>query len=137
MKRELDELLCKKYPKMFVNRNKSMQETAMCWGFSCGDGWFNLIDELCDSIQHYIDYNNRPDHPVPQVIVDQVKEKFGTLRFYYHGGNDIIHGMVWFAESMSSRICDKCGHPGTRKSDNGWVYTACEAHSKVGEECND
>ena len=130
MKQELDELLCKKYPKMFVNRNMSMQETAMCWGFSCGDGWFVLIDELCGSIQSYIDLNSRPDRVIPQVIVDQVKEKLGTLRFYYTGGNDLIHGMVWFAESMSGRICDKCGEPGTRQSDNGWVYTVCKSHSK-------
>jgi len=137
MKQELDELLCKKYPKMFVNRNKSMQETAMCWGFGCGDGWFNLIDELCGSIQSYIDLNSRPDRVIPQVTVDQVKEKFGTLRFYYQGGNDLIHGMVWFAESMSGRICVKCGEPGTRQSDNGWVYTACKAHSQSNDECND
>ena len=137
MKQELDELLCKKYPKMFVNRNKSMQETAMCWGFSCGDGWFDLIDELCDSIQSYIDNNSRQDRIIPQVIVEQVKEKFGTLRFYYQGGNDTIHGMVWFAESMSGKICEVCGNPGTRQSGNGWIYTACKAHSQSNDECND
>jgi len=41
MKEELDKLLCERYPKMFVNRDKSMQETAMCWGFDCGDGLFD------------------------------------------------------------------------------------------------
>ena len=39
MKQELDELLCTKYPKMMVNRNKPMMETCMCWGFECGDGF--------------------------------------------------------------------------------------------------
>ena len=129
MKQEFDELLCNKYPKMFVNRNKSMQETAMCWGFSCGDGWFTLIEELCGNIQSYIDNNSRPGRIIPQVTVDQVKEKFGTLRFYYQGGNDVIDGMVWFAESMSGRICEVCGNPGIRQG-TGWVYTACKAHSK-------
>lgn len=136
MKRELDELLCKKYPKMFVDRNKSMQETAMCWGFACGDGWFDLIDELCDSIQSYIDNNSRQDRIIPQVIVEQVKEKLGTLRFYYEGGDELIQGMVWFAESMSSRICEKCGNPGTRQGE-GWVFTACQEHSVKKDECND
>lgn len=136
MKQELDELLCKKYPKMFVNRNASMEETAMCWGFECGDGWFTLIDELCGDIQSYIDNNSRGDRNIPQVTVDQVKEKFGTLRFYYEGGNDLIHGMVWFAESMSGKICEVCGNPG-KTHGTGWVYTACRAHSQSNDECND
>ena len=99
MREELDSLLCQKYPKMFVNRNKSMQETCMYWGFECSDGWFDLIDELCSSIQSYIDNNSRaPDRIIPQVTVDQVKEKFGTLRFYTTGGDRLIDGMIWFAE---------------------------------------
>ena len=129
MKTELDELLCKNYPKMFVNRDAPMTETAMCWGFSCGDGWFDLIDELCANIQGYIDANSRPDRPIPQVVVDQVKEKFGTLRFYYTGGDELIKGMAWFAESMSGRICETCGNPGKQRS-GGWVRTLCEAHAK-------
>ena len=35
MTKELDEALCAKYPKIFANRNKGMQETCMCWGFEC------------------------------------------------------------------------------------------------------
>jgi hypothetical protein len=38
MKQELDEQLCAKYPKIFVNRHADMKTTAMCWGFECGDG---------------------------------------------------------------------------------------------------
>jgi glutaredoxin len=50
----LDNYLCKKYPKIFVNRNKPMTETCMCWGFP-GDGWFYIIDSLCHNIQHWCD----------------------------------------------------------------------------------
>ena len=59
MKQELDELLCKKYPHMMVNRDKSMMETCMCWGFDCGDGWFPILDQLMGNIQHHIDWNNK------------------------------------------------------------------------------
>ena len=38
---------------------------------------------------------------VPQLVATQVKEKFGTLRFYYDGGDDEISGMVRMAEAMS------------------------------------
>lgn len=129
MKEELDKLLCEKYPKMFVNRNKSMQETAMCWGFECGSGWFNLIDTLCGSIQNYIDNNSRPGREISQVTVDQVKEKYGTLRFYTTGGDKLTDGMIWFAENMSARTCEICGMPGKMRG-NGWYYAACDEHTQ-------
>jgi len=47
VRKELDEALCAKYPLIFGDRNKPMTETAMCWGFCCGDGWYNIIDILC------------------------------------------------------------------------------------------
>jgi hypothetical protein len=47
VRKELDEALCEKYPLVFKDRNGNMQHTAMCWGFDCGDGWYNIIDVLC------------------------------------------------------------------------------------------
>ena len=148
MKQELDKLLCEKYPKMMVNRNKDMKETCMCWGFECGDGWFNILDQLMSNIQHHIDWNNqnfekgyKQYKQVAQVTLDQVKEKFGTLRFYYTGGDDEISGMVRMAESMSGVTCEECGNPGESRG-GGWVHTYCtpceikreEASKKAAEE---
>ena len=142
MKQELDKLLCEKYPKMMINRNKSMQETCMCWGFECGDGWFTILDQLMSNIQHHIDWNNKNFEKgytqykqVPQVTLDQVKEKFGTLRFYYTGGDDVIDGMVRMAESMSGVTCEQCGSPGTTGG-QGWLVTLCETHRTAREEKN-
>jgi hypothetical protein len=47
MREELDSALCAKYPEIFRDRRAPMTQTAMCWGFSCGDGWYNIIDVLC------------------------------------------------------------------------------------------
>jgi len=131
MREELDKLLCERYPKMMVNRNKPMQETCMCWGFDCGDGWFNILDQLMGNIQHHIDWNNKNFEKgyaqykqVTQVTLDQVKEKFGTLRFYYTGGDDIIDGMVRMAESMSGVMCEECSAP-AKTHGPGWIRTIC------------
>jgi hypothetical protein len=124
MKQELDKLLCEKYPKIMVNRNKDMKETTMCWGFECGDGWFNILDQLMGNIQHHIDWRNKKEEFVAQVTLDQVKEKFGTLRFYYSGGDDYISGMVRMAESMTGVTCEGCGNIGERRG-GGWVHTYC------------
>ena len=130
MKRELDEYLCKVYPKMMVNRNKPMTETCMCWGFECGDGWFPLINQLMSNIQHHLDWKNKDSEVVPQVVLEQVKEKFGTLRFYYRGGDDYISGLVSMAESMSAITCETCGKPGTRTR-GSWIKTACKEHGGI------
>jgi len=127
MNEKLDELLCQRYPKMMVNREKSMMETCMCWGFECGDGWFNILDQLMGNIQHHIDWKNKNGEVVHQVTLNQVKEKFGSLRFYYTGGDDYIDGMVTLAESMSGVTCEECGLPGTQ-TQGGWIKTACAAH---------
>ena len=174
MKQELDKLLCEKYPKMMVNRNKNMQETCMCWGFECGDGWFNILDQLMGNIQHHIDWKEKQrkwameynemaaqckagnfelfeetmkalpndeykekrlaeivagdfrqvPKSIPQVTLDQVKEKFGTLRFYYTGGDDYISGMVSLAESMTGVTCESCGNIGESRG-GGWIHTYC------------
>ena len=189
MKQELDKLLCEKYPKMMVNRNKNMQETCMCWGFECGDGWYNILNQLMGNIQHHIDWKEKQhnwavkynemaqagktgnvelfadlvakeyavkptigaeyikerceemiknplrDVPdlIPQVTLDQVKEKFGTLRFYYSGGDDIIDGMVRMAESMSGVTCEECGNPGKSRG-GGWIHTYCEPCEELREK---
>jgi hypothetical protein len=139
MKRELDDLLCKKYPKMMVNRNLHMTETCMCWGFECGDGWYNILDQLMGNIQHHIDWKTEQKEKFnrgegcPQVTLDQVKEKFGTLRFYYTGGDEYISGLVTMAESMSGITCESCGNPGQRQG-GGWIKTICEPCEDKREE---
>lgn len=125
MKKELDKQLCDKYPEIFADRYKDMLTTAMCWGIETGDGWFNIIDALCGNIQSYID--NNPHLNTSQVVATQVKEKYGTLSFYYYGGNEFIDGMVEFAETISGITCEVCGMPGTLEGPN-WFSTRCQEH---------
>ncbi len=147
MREELDKQLCEKYPKIFADRHKPMTETAMCWGFEVGDGWYPIIDSLCKQIQHHIDWSHKSNHwdkewnaenpdqkrkvtkPVKQVIAVQVKEKFGGLRFYYDGGDAEISGMVRMAESWAANTCETCGNQGKLRGGN-WLYTACDEHTK-------
>lgn len=74
MKRELDLSLCARFPKIFAQRQMPMIRTAMSWGFECGDGWFNLIDSLCESIQAHVDHSK-----CWQVKAIQVDEKNNTV----------------------------------------------------------
>jgi hypothetical protein len=65
---------------------------------------------------------------VPTAV--QVKEKFGTLRFYIQAGTAAHYNYISFAESMSGVTCETCGRPGKRLG-RGWIYTACEEHAEA------
>ena len=80
MDKKLQDKLYKKYPKIFGQHKLPMTQTAMCWGLECGNGWYKLIDMLCSQLQWDIEHNK-----YPQMEATQVKEKFGTLRFYNSG----------------------------------------------------
>ena len=129
MSPELDKALVDKYPEIFRDRTGSPTETLMCFGFECGDGWYGLLDALCYNIQQHINWKNRKEVVVEQVVAEQVKEKFGGLRFYYRGGDDYIRGLTSMAESMSYQICDVCGNRGERRG-GGWIRTLCDRHEE-------
>lgn len=121
MREELDDLIYQRYPSLFGAR--SQPESGMAWGFTCGDGWFDLIDTLCNEIQCWT-----ADGSMPPVTVVQVKEKFGSLRFRYRGGDEQTRGMVRMAEAMSTRLCEECGAPGTFVG----IMTRCKTHALDG-----
>src|SRR3972149_5593071 len=119
---ELEQKLFEKYRKIFRQKDLDMKETAMCWGIETRDGWYMLIDKLCRSLQFHIDHNGHP-----QIEATQVKEKFGSLRFYTNGEDDFQHGLITFAETMSSHICEKCGSAkDVSQNETGWIQTLCK-----------
>jgi hypothetical protein len=127
MKKELDALLCERYPLIFAERNLSMKQTCMYWGIACGDGWFDLIDTLCERLQSWTDRKK-----APQVVAVQVKEKFGTLCFYQRDAGQEQWGMICMASAMSARICDQCGRPGHKLVHEFWHMTRCAEHAPEG-----
>jgi hypothetical protein len=113
-----------KYPLMFAQPYG---------GFAVGEGWWPILEALCGNIQSHIDWwnKNRETRPVvEQVVVHQIKEKFGGLRFYYEGGDEQISGMVTMAEAWAYHSCETCGKPGKTTS-AGWIRVACEEHTKA------
>lgn len=175
MNEQLDKKLCEDYPKIFCNRYKSPQETCMHWGFEVGDGWYNLINTLCEALTYTFTTSIEIDEEdakslgvapsmwenhyffkveAPQVIADQVKEKFGTLRFYYHleysddinklaetnkypelqdiikRYTDYIDGIIHFAEIASGRTCSVSGTEGRMHVRNGWFKVLNDSIAK-------
>ncbi|MBD8879799.1 hypothetical protein IHE49_04845 [Rhodanobacter sp. 7MK24] len=89
------------------------------WGFECGDGWMDLIYRLSQAISKRIESTGL------DIVATQVKEKFGTLRFYVDGGDEEVFRLIDSAEQESATICEACGAPGTLVT-KGWHSTLCE-----------
>ena len=188
MKPELDKQLCEKYPKIFKNRNASQIESCMYWGIDVSDGWYDIIDALCQAATYtyttsiMVDeadgkrlniapysYTNETTYHFeikpPQLVADQVKEKFGTLRFYYHTEPEekmsylketgkypeldkileryynYFDGIVHFAETLSERTCEVTGLKGemhvTGGGGSGWYKTLNCEYAKNDPFCVD
>ena len=99
-------------------------------GFEFGQGWFELIYDLGRKITDYCNDNNY-ELPTPR----QIKEKFGTLRFYCtipEDPDELIRGWIRHAEEQSEYLCEECGEAGETLSDGGRIYTTCNTHRKEG-----
>lgn len=122
--------------------NKKRLKTRGWYGCIAPNGWKTIIEET-DAMLAYLD---------PDYEINQVKEKFGTLRYYYEGGKtqlvrDIMDAVVRLAEYESAYTCEGCGNS-SRRSDsskgikwddsavtkvrNGWYKTICDTCAPEG-----
>jgi hypothetical protein len=132
MNQKLDKYLVKKCPTLFADRYKSMRETCMCWGFDCGDGWYDLLKEACFALEPIMAALKAKDPEgwsFGYYRASQIKEKYGTLRFYLSGNTPETDAIIDKAERRSSVTCEQCGKPGKMRG-RGWLYTACNRHTK-------
>lgn len=87
--------------------------------FGCGEGWKGIIQDLCAGLIAL----------EPTLTVHQIKEKFGTLRFYIGSCPNETCDQVWKmieeAERKSGQTCEQCGKLGKQRS-GGWIRTLCD-----------
>ena len=94
----------------------------------CGKGWEELYQPLIEYINNY----NSKNKGHSEIFIDQIKEKFGGLRFYVSFDNvdgdtaETLYKMIHDAEAESYRVCEQCGD----KEDvgitiSGWYSTCC------------
>lgn len=127
-----------RFPILFQNKDRSAMETCMCWGIECPIGWYHILEQLCTELE----YSNLESVPKwgMAIVADQVKEKYGTLRFYFNVRDVDENGKVDFdkkneklddakskivsdhlfafaqnlideAEHMTEETCADCGTP--------------------------
>ena len=149
------EALTERYPLLFT---KQEQEPFTLFGFECQDGWYNILYAAFDALyspfknaqsrmkwcveqmqkypddekakeqaQQAIEHLDACQQALPLFV--QIKEKFGSLRMYYDGGDARAAGIVDMAETLSSCSCEVCGSPATTQLGR-WFSTLCPQHAK-------
>lgn len=63
-----------------------------------------------------------------RLLVVQIKQKFGGLRFYTVNHTDEVLQLITAAEDKSFTICEMCGQPGKTYSIRYWLTSLCEHH---------
>lgn len=123
---DLDALLCARYPILLKQRSLSPEKSPLAWGFTCEDGWFLIFDQLLAWLQAAADRGR-----IPQPVVSQVKEKFGTLRCRLDEGicPRSIRLIDW-ASLRAFGTCERCGAPGQLQAATGYGrYVRCKRHA--------
>ena len=82
-----------------------------------GPGWSILLDKLIIDLKQ-IGWDDD---------LQQVKEKFGVLRFYIGKGSEEIHIRIDKSEEESSVTCEDCGSAGHLTNLSGWLKTLCDS----------
>jgi hypothetical protein len=109
----------------------------------CPVGWQPMVEELCENLCKVVDKGTIV------VQIEQIKEKFGGLRFYYFCKGDRVDeiaDLIHEAEERSFKICEVTGEDGELRikgKDYGWLKTLSDAEAErqgyetLKEETND
>lgn len=138
MNKILEKDLIEKYPRILKDMYGPMKKTCLHFGIECADGWYFLLNKVFAQIQQHIDDHccdvvsiDGKESSVPQFVALQIKEKFGSLRIYFSGGDDYCSSIIAFAETLSFGICENCGKMNEQvgRVEKGWIQSLCASCS--------
>jgi len=124
---DLQHLLVTRYPLIFPDGELPPRSGV-------GNGWFGLIDALCERLQFWTDHNK-----APQLVAQQIKEKYGELNVHvgpiYNPAQPCEpqrieqQGMIWMTGALFLCTCELCGAPGRWMGGIG-PHTRCAPHER-------
>lgn len=105
-------MLVLKYPKIFRDRYAPMNETCMCWGMACGDGWYNILNNACSLIQSHIDWTRKQRASAlryNRALERSSRDNLEPLIRYFQGNNETpTEWNIKSAEEVFKEIEPQC-----------------------------
>jgi hypothetical protein len=126
MSPDLDAKLCADFPQLYSVPHGETSGALSHFGFETDDGWFQIIHDLSARLEVIIGGLSAGERD--EYYANQVKEKFGGLRFYMNMETEEMRRAIEEAEGRSVVTCEVCGRPG-KPTGRGWVKTLCETHA--------
>ena len=146
--KEKNKELCEKYPFLIPSNRWSGKRITDCCGLDGEEGYwpgepeehpeydwsYTELDEMpfgwkkafgeqiCEEImQELVEHDC-----VDQYRILDIKEKYGSLRWYDSGGTEKIYNeIIPKYEALSEKTCIRCGAPATKIS-TGWISPWCD-----------
>jgi len=107
---------------------------CMAFSLEYNAGWNGIVEELLGKIEGHLAEKQALGLLDPDCgfQINQIKEKFGTLRFYVSGADDTIFRFIDEAERKTVYTCELCGKSGALHTKRGrfWLHTFCPAHAE-------
>lgn len=121
--------LCEKYPfllprNVFTDKLPEDYDYSYTWLDDMPDGWYKAFGlRMCEEIKQALQTTNY----LEQYRIQQIKEKFGALRWYDNGHPESVGDIIWKYEYISEFICIKCGKtfPEAMMINGGWISPYC------------
>lgn len=109
--------------KRSINPNNKWAESKKYLAYyDIPEGWKRSFGKLMlDEINKVVKEDGLKDYHI-----EQIKEKYGTLRWYDCGGNKKIDRITSAFEQLSGNICLLCGKPDVKMTTCGWYYPCCK-----------
>lgn len=123
MYRPLEIGLASRYSSLFGNQRAEEDEFT----FDCLNGWFDLVAANLQLVERYAELERL------KIEITQVKEKFGLLRVYHRGGDEVVDRLLDIAELVSGCVCEVCGAQGRIGEQQGWLRARCHLHREVSD----
>lgn len=93
-------------------------------------GWHNLLAELLEKIDIVLCGSDAV------LVVLQIKEKLGSLRFYRRLRNATLDQekkvakLISSAQDQSAHTCFECGGAAQMRADGRWIVPLCDKHAE-------
>ncbi|NMA85002.1 MAG: hypothetical protein GX962_14195 [Epulopiscium sp.] len=117
----IEHTIAKKYP--HININDYIWQGLITVNYEYGSGWHDVIIELVMQIEDIYKKNNVD---ITDFKINQIKEKYGTLRFYAISSLGEVHDLISEYEDKSKELCCECGEIGSLHEKHGWSQTLCD-----------
>ena len=133
---ESNKILVEKFP-FLLPHNRWTNEVSDDYDYSYTEidamplGWKKAFGlQMCEDIKKVL---QKGDGLLESYRILQIKEKYGSLRWYDNFTTEELNKVINKYEELSMRTCIDCGEPATKIS-MGWISPYCDSCTKKLEQ---